>query len=655
MSYSFYTSSTTGKNGLLNQSAADQYDIDIQTRNNASTFVGYLIPQSISGSSNILIGFECGLYATEGNSLIFIGNRAGSSNGGSINCTDNVFIGHRSGEFNAVGGFLTYIGNDSGRSNTDGFLSSGNVTAVGYKSAYKNIGYENVFVGHMNNYTEYSLYTNFNTSIGNYSVARGSNVVQCGFSNYNQGSRSISIGTNIWDCNNNNIVLGNKINNFGRNCLILKTNHTGTFENRENNYINIQDRLVGSNDHVGGGYVLNFYSDIIRFETSDGNSISIGGYSNSVTAVYYSVTAQQFDINAPTKFMKSILFDGPITTSCNVTANGSYIFNSNTTFNAPEVHNASITINGDTKINGSTAFVGSITMSNSLVSVGNWLQTGQTTFSNSVEGNGTFIQNGIASFTNLTTFNNNVLMNSNLTCSEDVIMKNKIILRTSNIDWFIYNEVSSEDSDLVFQSSNSRITFTDNFSEGLFNFTGSHRCSIATTHFDKEKLKTLLGRIVISNGSYKNLENKNIIEVDEAIPVVELSYLANDKRVFGVISGFEDTQSSKRFFKIGNIQFDKYKSKGEVKVIVNSVGEGAIKVCDYNGNFENGDLITTCPLEGYGSRQMDDIIRNYTIAKITTSINWDDPILDKKFLTGNFVDDKNMLRKWALIGCIYLC
>jgi len=36
-----------------------------------------------------------------------------------------------------------------------------------------------------------------------------------------------------------------------------------------------------------------------------------------------------------------------------------------------------------------------------------------------------------------------------------------------------------------------------------------------------------------------------------------------------------------------------------------------------NGPLESGDYITTCDLVGYGMKQDDDILHNYTVAKIT--------------------------------------
>ena len=58
------------------------------------------------------------------------------------------------------------------------------------------------------------------------------------------------------------------------------------------------------------------------------------------------------------------------------------------------------------------------------------------------------------------------------------------------------------------------------------------------------------------------------------------------------------------------------KEEGDTRVYVNSVGEGAVWVTNINGTLESGDYITTSNVSGYGMKQNDDILHNYTVAKI---------------------------------------
>ena len=65
------------------------------------------------------------------------------------------------------------------------------------------------------------------------------------------------------------------------------------------------------------------------------------------------------------------------------------------------------------------------------------------------------------------------------------------------------------------------------------------------------------------------------------------------------------------------------KKKDETdRVFINSIGEGAIWVCDENGGLDNGDYVCSSSLSGYGMKQDDDILHNYTVAKVTQNVNW---------------------------------
>ena len=85
------------------------------------------------------------------------------------------------------------------------------------------------------------------------------------------------------------------------------------------------------------------------------------------------------------------------------------------------------------------------------------------------------------------------------------------------------------------------------------------------------------------------------------------------------------------------------------RLIVNSVGEGAIWVCNSNGNIENGDYITSSDHLGYGEKQEDDLLHNYTVAKATIDCNFE---LDNVFY--NCLELDNGLRI-AFISCTYHC
>ena len=91
------------------------------------------------------------------------------------------------------------------------------------------------------------------------------------------------------------------------------------------------------------------------------------------------------------------------------------------------------------------------------------------------------------------------------------------------------------------------------------------------------------------------------------------------------------------------------------RLIENSVGEGAIWVCNSNGNIENGDYITSSDYLGYGQLQDDDILHNYTVAKSTMSCSFE---LDSPYYNCFEIDDLdldgNKLRV-AFIAVTYHC
>jgi hypothetical protein len=120
----------------------------------------------------------------------------------------------------------------------------------------------------------------------------------------------------------------------------------------------------------------------------------------------------------------------------------------------------------------------------------------------------------------------------------------------------------------------------------------------------------------MSQSNTELITGKRAITINESLPLVSLSNVSYDKTCFGVISDAEDPNGN-REYGVGNFVSVFDKQVGDTRVFINSVGEGSIWVCDINGNLESGDYITTSNVVGYGMKQDDDIIHNYTVAKIT--------------------------------------
>jgi len=145
-------------------------------------------------------------------------------------------------------------------------------------------------------------------------------------------------------------------------------------------------------------------------------------------------------------------------------------------------------------------------------------------------------------------------------------------------------------------------------------FTGFHRCYTSDILYNEDESDIFknkyAGRLVVATGKiktdisdenneWKSLYDKEAITYEDAVPIVELSRRKKDKRIFGVLGLPNRATNNKN------------------RLIVNSVGEGAICVANSNGNIENGDYLQSSDLLGYGERQDDDILHNYTVAKAT--------------------------------------
>jgi hypothetical protein len=187
-------------------------------------------------------------------------------------------------------------------------------------------------------------------------------------------------------------------------------------------------------------------------------------------------------------------------------------------------------------------------------------------------------------------------------------------------------------------------------------FTGQHRNIPAVG--EVTDYMTKIGYIVSSNGTIQNVPGDETVNhevnrpnINESLPRVKLSNTANDKKVYGVISELEDPESTGRTFMNGNFGSIMEKAEGDSRLIINSLGEGAIMVCNINGNLENGDYITTSTVEGIGMKQDDDLLHNYTVAKIIQDCNFTN---NQQYMIGS-ITHNGVTYSTALVGCTYHC
>ena len=146
----------------------------------------------------------------------------------------------------------------------------------------------------------------------------------------------------------------------------------------------------------------------------------------------------------------------------------------------------------------------------------------------------------------------------------------------------------TNNNDLYGRNIGSDWTFMGYFKPALktnaYSFTASHRC-----YSENEDLynDSKIGLIVVSTGKYDSLYIDDI-DVDNAVPMVELCSKRKCKSVLGVIAKYEEDGEKREGMDFGFVKVDE---KDKNRLYINSIGEGAIWVCNSNGNFENGDYI----------------------------------------------------------------
>lgn len=212
--------------------------------------------------------------------------------------------------------------------------------------------------------------------------------------------------------------------------------------------------------------------------------------------------------------------------------------------------------------------------------------------------------------------------------------------------WFGYN--ASGSADATTSTAQGYLANNDD-AWTLINFTGQHR-SLPHSGSAQDYSEST-GLIVVATGDYSNPDSDEKITINDATPIVELSNSRNNKRVFGVISELEDVNDGMRKLSAGNFVSVR-EATDPGRLFINSLGEGAIWICNINGNMENGDYITTCEVPGFGMKQDDDLLHNYTVAKITCDCDFD--LSSSEYVCEEFEFQGNTYRK-AFVGCTYHC
>jgi len=186
----------------------------------------------------------------------------------------------------------------------------------------------------------------------------------------------------------------------------------------------------------------------------------------------------------------------------------------------------------------------------------------------------------------------------------------------SHMIYFYKTSNPNETNGVIMNLDDGKITAKKIKAEVVSDFTGQHCCSSDTIVYSDDNV----GYIVSTGTNYtrKTLSKNKInnITINTSIPLVDITIKKNDKKVFGVISNT---------------------SENEKKISINSLGEGAVWVSDFNGPLESGDYITSSDIPGIGQRQDAEMLMNYTVAKITMDCNFD-PLIESSMIFNEETD-----------------
>lgn len=207
-----------------------------------------------------------------------------------------------------------------------------------------------------------------------------------------------------------------------------------------------------------------------------------------------------------------------------------------------------------------------------------------------------------------------------------------VVNREENGDFMIYTGTRGG----TFNEISNAVVIGSNNGSVFLNFTGQHRCIIPGVSSEH------LGLIVeVKSNEIVNIDKSLKPTINESLPMMQLCKTRYSKKVFGVVTYPEEQLGSSRIFRSGNIKhITPTHYSNESRFTCNSVGEGGVWVCNQDGPFECGDFITTSSVTGYGIRQDDDVMHNYTMGKITIDCPFSLTKIKKKVLDTT-VDEKN--------------
>ena len=160
-------------------------------------------------------------------------------------------------------------------------------------------------------------------------------------------------------------------------------------------------------------------------------------------------------------------------------------------------------------------------------------------------------------------------------------------------------------------------------------FTGVHDAYIMESDGVAENLPSSSLELYYESGTIVSMVSSSKDNTFQPVNFVASSSTYQDKRAYGVYMGSYDWAD----------RDSDYHAELIDKHLIASVGDGFVLVNNQGGDIEIGDYITTASGSGgYGCKQSDDLLHNYTVAKATDSVTW-----------------SNESTTYKLLACTYHC
>jgi hypothetical protein len=581
------------------------------SQGNYAIAVGHLAGETTQGGSAVAVGREAGRF-NQGGSATAVGYAAGLTSQGSSAVAVGYFAGQTSQGTNAVavgreagrtsqGDFAVAVGREAGQTSQGDFAvavgyvagltsQGGAAVAIALQAGKSNQGNASVAVGlRAGEFNQAAESVAIGKDAGNTSQGTNATAVGVQAGKTSQGSLSVAVGYRAGQTNQhaNSIVLnasGTALNTAQASSFYVKPVRGGNFEASALAYTSAGEIVeeTGMNFDASGNVGIGAASPGAKLDVVTSSTTPALWLRNSTTSS--GCVINMTDINTSDQF-------GTLT----------------------YWHTNTASLGAANRLHFSTSESSSVFSTEGTLMIG-------------VDGkdNGQMLSNGNAGRKNLwiqSTYGGNT---------------------SQNYGWWIGAQnqtLSSTDNDMYFAvvragSISLAGTINDQFNGAMNNFTGQHRSfvkGVPTQQLeDKEGLIVSADQNEFIRMSGGIARGNEAITTNESLPVVSFSTKSNDKKCFGVVSTTEDPENRVEVY--GNFKSNMHKELGDTRVYINSVGEGAIWVTNINGSLESGDYITTSNVAGYGMRQEDDILHNYTVAKITMDCDFNPRTQPKKII-----------------------